>query len=492
MRLKHITFTGIDDHTDFKNPTMKPHLLFSKPYYNQDKNADPHSGKTYRLCQNVKKNAYKIDIENFREYARHLPEKCILIPVPSHSGKATYNRELCNRLRFAAGYSKDVSIVDALICEPHPSLCETKRKGKTTENIEISMSINRNEISHYDLSALSEKFDILLVDNVLDTGKTIRAAADAIGIDCKVITLGYTGNDHGIFNPYKMLNSFIAMLDKEYSLDSDDGLTPQDFEQCLSQKSLQPLYEKEYFSHGVDELTAAIEDNIINESKFDLEDIDAFIDRNDIRDELHSAIMTRIVPPEREALLNSQVNGRIEIISNYDCWVPPCDTKCLSSKDTLLWGLMAELCLNPKKVKEEILKTWDVYIQGPWPDIKSRNGKEIVSYKEFVNVLFECPNYGIWTFFGVFDMQALLDHKFDTETMVIPKGTTCTMYNNWNGGGSCTFAKTLREVSIKEISRSTSHYKDGIRVIVDEKGCGVGYSSPEVYGSRLSDNKILL
>lgn len=177
---------------------MIPELLYSRPYYNSAPGRKPRSGITYRLCQQARINAYKIPGPELQEYVRALPKKCILIPVPGHFGRASHTRDLCNCLQKAAGISKDVRIIDALLCESHPSLCEMKRAGKSTDDIEIRMSINLDETSRYDLSRLSETFTLVLVDNVLDTGKTLTAAADAVGTPCKALTLGYTGNDTGI------------------------------------------------------------------------------------------------------------------------------------------------------------------------------------------------------------------------------------------------------------------------------------------------------
>lgn len=476
---------------------MKPCLLYSKPYYNDAEGADPRSGDTYRYCQLVKKKiAHWFPIAFLAEYAHNLPLECILIPVPGHSGYTGPNLDLCNTLRKAAGVSRDIRVIDALRCDPHESLCEAKRQGKDTAGIDIRMHINAKQTSREDLQMLNKTIQIVLVDNVMDTGRTLRAAAEALGLeDILAITLGYTGNDEGIYNPCRMLDTLTAALDDSYELgyvDYRDEYDAKTVEKCIQAKDLSPLYEDDAWDEATYQSAREIAKSVLADSDFDEEDQERFLD-----DELFIELVQEIEgrnssTPERRCFLQTTVHGRLTVHSNYDCWVPPYDAGCLYSKESLLWGLMAELCLNPKKVKEEVLRVWDVRIEGPWPDIKSRNGKEVVSYKDFVKVLFECPNYGVWTFLGAFDMQALLDDGFDAEKMLIPKGTTCTMYNSWNGGGSCAFTKTLRDLPVRELIRRAAPYQDSVRLYVDEKGCGSGYASNEVYGAHPSQDNFLI
>lgn len=475
---------------------MKPYLLFSKPYYNQEESADPRSGDTYRYCQLAKKNADRIPVAFLAEYAHNLPLKCILIPVPGHRGGAKANLDLCHALKKAADLSRDVRTIDALRCNPHESLCEAKRQGKDTAGIDIRMHINAKETSREDLQMLNKTFQIVLVDNVMDTGRTLRAAAEAIGLeDVKAITLGYTGNDEGIYNPYRMLDTLTASLDDSYELDYVDYRDEYDaktVEKCIQNKNLSTLYEDSPWDEATYQNAREIAKDVLAASDFDQEDQERFLDDELFIELIQSVEERNTSTPEKDCFLQTTVHGRLTVHSNYDCWVPPYDAGCLYSKESLLWGLMAELCLNPKKVKEEVLRVWDVRVEGPWPDIKSRNGKEVVSYKHFVKVLFDCPNYGVWTFFGTFDMQALLDHGFDAEKMLIPKGTTCTMFNSWNGGGSCAFATTLRDLPVRELIRRAAPYQDGVTLHVDEKGCGSGYASNEVYAGHPSEDKFLI
>ena len=203
---------------------MKPYLLFSKPYYNQEEGANPRSGATYELCQNVRTSPYNIPRKALQEYADKLPQKCVLVPIPGHVGTPTYTHQLCCRLKASTAVSKEIAIIEALVCEPHPSLCELKRRGEDVSDINVHMMVNPMFNIPENMLRLSKKgFDIILVDNVLDTGKTLTAAAKALDYgleikDCKVITIGYTGNDEGIYNPFKMLDELRAKAQETYDL----------------------------------------------------------------------------------------------------------------------------------------------------------------------------------------------------------------------------------------------------------------------------------
>lgn len=476
---------------------MRPRLIFSKPYYNQTEGEDPRSGKTYELCNLAKTDCTKVDDRDLEEYARQLNSNMVLIPVPGHDGDTDATFHLCWQLLkcYRRMYGPEVAepeIANILEGDAHPSLCEVKRNGLPTDDIRVVHHV-KNARCHeavHDFVEAGKR--LILVDNVLDTGKTVLAAAKAIGHDCDVLTLGYTGRERGIYNPLGMYDALLGALDKEYQLcwvDYRNEFLPKDIEECIKQKGMWPLTENDYWDEARRDAARSEAASVVLHSDYEDEDKDRFI-TSDLFSDLIIEIEGRDVSnPERDALFQTRVHARVTLDSDYDCWVPPYDAGGLYSKDTALWGLMAELCLNPKKVKKEASKVFECF--GPWPDIKSREGREVVSYAQFVKVLRECPNYGKWAFFGLLDTSALYESHFDTDAMTIPKGTTCGMYNSWNGGGSLAFAETLRPVNIKELKRRAAPYMDGVSVLVDEKGCGRGYASSEVYGGPVSDDTVL-
>lgn len=483
------------------NKTYRPELLYARPYYNDAPSTDPRSGETYEACNAIKYDA-NYTVPHIELYAYELLNDDVLVPIPGHDGSTASNMAFARQLQKAAAgsaksamYVRKIEIIDALTCDPRESLCDAKRAGRPTDGIDLTMRVKNRKMHDRIHKILSDGRRPVLVDNIVDTGATVLAACEALGAECYVMAIGYTGNDTRLYNPLKMLETFTDKLDKSYTLtsvDYRDEYPAQLVEQCLEEKSIFPLTERDDWDDARCRASDAIASEIIESSSFETRDKEDFKDSKYF-DELRYEIEDRDESfPEKDCLLKMRLRCRVELDSNYDCWIPPYDAGALRSKDTALWGLMAELSLNPRKVKEEVAhQHWMCGIEGPWPDIKAREGKELVSYKDFVEVLSDCPNYGKWSFFGFFDMRALYDAGFETDGLVIPIGTTCTMYNSWNGGGSCTFAATLREITVAELKRRAARYKDGASVLVDEKGCGRGYASSEVYGGSVSEDKIL-
>ena len=186
--------------------------------------------------------------------------------------------------------------------------------------------------------------------------------------------------------------------------------------------------------------------------------------------------------PAAQAWDSTRIALRMELLSNYDCWIPPYDTCGIHHyRGTAMRMMLKMLSLNPAKMKAALEQYRPC--AGCWPDIKSRDGGELVDYDAFAAVLEDCPNYGLLTFFGTADMKALREGLLgEGRPLVVPKGTEVRIFNNWNGGGSCQACRTLRDVTLDELrSREGGEY-DRLLILVDEKGAGNGYSFAEVYG----------
>ena len=295
----------------------------------------------------------------------------------------------------------------------------------------------------------------------------------------------------------KLIDSRIV-LDKEYELvcvDYRDELPPEIFLKCLDTHSLYPLTEQDYYGEAQANAAIATANGILDDFDLDSEEKEIFRGSEEF-DNLRLAIEERDTSfPKKEIWSKARIHGRVQLHSNYDCWIDIWEAGGLWGEDGALTGVMAVLSLNPRKVKEEALRQ-GVACHGRWPDKKNRNGKEVVNYDAFIKSLRECPNYGNWAFFGVFDMNAmwdiLRDGKHSVETLTIPADTLCGMYNSWNGGGTNHMIRTIRPLDLKEIARIQKRYSDGYTVRVDERGCSTdGYIPSEVYGEQLSDDIFL-
>ena len=198
-----------------------------------------------------------------------------------------------------------------------------------------------------------------------------------------------------------MYRELFRNLEENYELcyvDHRDQIKPQAIAKCLEKKSTLDLDLSGYFSE-IRRISAVEElETLIRVSGYPEPDITAFRHTQEYDDLLTEIEYRDVSQPVRDTFVQSTCHMRVTLHSNYDCWLPLWETRSLYLEDSALKGILAALCLNPAKVKLEALRQ-GVACEGRWPDIPSREGKEIVSYEGFIENLIECPNYGLWSFF---------------------------------------------------------------------------------------------
>ena len=202
--------------------------------------------------------------------------------------------------------------------------------------------------------------------------------------------------------------------------------------------------------------------------------------------------------PIEECLGRTLADGRLIVRSNYEAAQPHYSLGWDLMTDEYMVELMAWLRLNPAKVKKAILARYeDHQIHGRWPNMKSRDGKELVSYEDFVRCYGETECYGEFTFFGRLPLRKLYKNDFEVENnpslWTMPKGTACCFFSSWNGGGSCEIIHTLRDITLKELEACNPNKQSKysrVQLVLDEPHCN-GYCSGEVYGDSLSDRDLL-
>lgn len=296
-------------------------------------------------------------------------------------------------------------------------------------------------------------------------------------------------------NYEEMYERVKSELKDEYVLcyvDYRDELPAEVVAECLERKDLQPLWEECFYLEQQCDVAYNILDEIGERLYKDYKWLE-FKQESDLYQELVFLIQDRDVSePEEDCWRQTGLNGRVLLFSNYDCWVPPYDAGGLDASHNYLETAMRVLCLNPKKVKE-VCSEWTT-CRGRWPNYSWRDGKEVVSYEGFSRILRESCNYGLLCFCGGMNMRELWDNIETQDELVIPEGTTVTMFNHWNGGGSIAECETIRDVSLGEMNRSAKRGNgtkcDFVELEVDEKGCCRGYSMGEVYGGSLSDRDL--
>ena len=103
-----------------------------------------------------------------------LPDKCIVIPMPSHTGRATTMYGVANELR--AGKRM---IVDMLQCNPHESNYSQKKDGVAPSPI-MMFTNQRGYESYIALTMMDKDIPVFIIDNVICSGVTASAALHAI------------------------------------------------------------------------------------------------------------------------------------------------------------------------------------------------------------------------------------------------------------------------------------------------------------------------
>ena len=290
----------------------------------------------------------------------------------------------------------------------------------------------------------------------------------------------------------KMFEDILSRMDDKYELvyiDYRDKLPASLVDRCLQEGNFQPLFEEDVYSESRRYAAHEVLSRLLGD--YEPDEADLFRKSDEYQELLIEVESRDSSTPERDLFKRSMVPAYIRFHSNYDCWLPLWEQGGIQAQGTARAGIMAALSLNPRKVKEAAIRK-GVTVIGPFQNATSRNGKELVDYDAFIRVLCETPNYGNWSFFGQLDGGELLDASLDIDSMTIPAGTTCAMFNWWNGSGSLDFCNTLRDITVKELRRRLEPYFDDLKLVVDDKSIKEhGYTPSDVYGGRVSSDILL-
>lgn len=145
------------------------------------------------LCHLVKEgNIVAID-EASLIMAKYVPSGSILIPIPSHGGKATYTLKLA---QFIAKRSRS-RVMDILSSPARERMYNIKKRKGDVDNINLNFS----GVSDDDGSIakrLSSVRNVILIDNVVSSGVTYEQAQRVIkeryGVDAWMLSLGAIEN----------------------------------------------------------------------------------------------------------------------------------------------------------------------------------------------------------------------------------------------------------------------------------------------------------
>ncbi len=127
--------------------------------------------------------------------AQLLPDNPLLIPAPSHTGRPTHSFLLAQYIgAVLRRMGKINGFFNPLCCKPRQSFCELKHQGTDISGLDCGFYFMDPE---KDFNSIDRErkagFNIVIVDNVVDTGKTARAILKLTG-DAYIAAIGDTGN----------------------------------------------------------------------------------------------------------------------------------------------------------------------------------------------------------------------------------------------------------------------------------------------------------
>lgn len=157
-------------------------LLGSRPY-----------GVVRYLCHHIKVGQAEAIASAAAYLAGALPKKSVLIPAPSHEGFATVTAKLCKAIQKEADRKGiQVRVVDAIVGDKRESLYQLKKRGVNISAVRLRFSFRNDTVEASVRDFRKKGYRVFFVDNVVDTGTTVRACLEVIP-DASILAVGDTG-----------------------------------------------------------------------------------------------------------------------------------------------------------------------------------------------------------------------------------------------------------------------------------------------------------
>lgn len=125
-------------------------------------------GNRCETAHAMKEGANWAIIRAAREMVRYIPTNAVLVPMPSHTGRATYTLDLCRLIARETA----ATVCDYLRGSERETLYNLKKQGRKP---------TPKKLGFYLSQPLPTDKRVLIIDNVVATGTTAAAAVRAIG-----------------------------------------------------------------------------------------------------------------------------------------------------------------------------------------------------------------------------------------------------------------------------------------------------------------------
>lgn len=145
------------------------------------------------LCHAIKEGDIVAIDEASLIMSKYVPQGSILIPIPSHNGKATYTLKLA---QFIAKRTKS-KVMDILSSPSRESMYNLKMRNMDVQNVNLNFSGAVDDDGSI-ANRLSAVRNVILIDNVVSSGVTYEQAQKEIkrryGVDAWMLSLGAIQN----------------------------------------------------------------------------------------------------------------------------------------------------------------------------------------------------------------------------------------------------------------------------------------------------------
>lgn len=281
-------------------------------------------------------------------------------------------------------------------------------------------------------------------------------------------------------------------VDYRDSLDEHTEL----IQKCIDNKNCDALYEaidEWYLDSSFDYYDKELITDICNKFEVDEDEAEEIFEefRDEIRDHYYNVDDSNVL---KDLVRNSRpINVRIPLYSNYDCINSHYFEGGYAYFESYFGDMVDVLNLNPSKVKKILLEN-DVKCYGTFPNYKHREGKELVSYSDFWQELNNSIcGANLLVFVGKVDIQDLIDNNFELKEVTIPKGNSCGLFSDSQGGGSVIEMELQKDFTVKlDVPRKKNLTKyDSFSLLIDKTN---SYSINQVYGvtSDFFGNEIII